>query len=400
MRPIHLLVDIGIAAALSAAMLIEMVLDTDSDSEITPGAVAVILLAVAPLAVLRRHHPGWALLGSMLALVPLQAVIPIYQTIPFPSMVAGYSLALVAERRTVVLAGLAVAPAVLANLAVVSDHGLMSVETVKNLAFVFLPLVLGLAVRNRRDYLEALVERAETAERTREEEARRRVDEERLRIARDLHDLVAHSLVAINVQAGVAAHVQDPDPETNRQTFRDIKQVSGEALADLRTTLGVLRPGDNEAPVAPTPGLEQLSDLAGVLRTSGVSVDLDIDDGARGVAGPVGAAAYRIVQEALTNVMRHASPTRARVTVRRDGASLRLEVENDPPAAGRPPAPGSGHGVQGMRERAAAAGGTLSAGPTSAGGWLVRSSLPLTAQPVGSDVPDKEQAPEQEPAVR
>ena len=91
MRPVHLLIDIGIAAARAAAMLVEMVLDTDSDSEITPGAVAVILLAVAPLAVLRRHHPGWALFGSMLALVPLQAVVPIYQTIPFPSMVAGYS---------------------------------------------------------------------------------------------------------------------------------------------------------------------------------------------------------------------------------------------------------------------------------------------------------------------
>jgi signal transduction histidine kinase len=295
MRSLHHLTDVGIAAALAAAMLVELVLDTDSDSETTPAAVAVILLAVAPVAILRRRHPGWALALSMLALVPLQAVLPIHQTIPFPSMVAGYSLALVAQRRTVLIAGLAVAPAVVANLALVSDHGLMSIETVKNLAFVFLPLVVGVAVRNRRDYLTALVERAETAERTREEEARRRVDEERLRIARDLHDLVAHSLVAINVQAGVAAHVQDPDPETNRQTFRDIKQVSGEALADLRTTLGVLRAGDTEAPVAPTPGLTRVADLAGVLRTSGVEVSLDLVEETAEVPGAVGAAAYRIV---------------------------------------------------------------------------------------------------------
>ena len=365
-----LVVDVGIAAVLAAAMLRELALDTDSDADTTPAAVAVILLAVLPVALLRRRRPGWALGLSMLALVPLQMVLPIYQTIPIPSMVAGYSYAVVADRRRAVLAAGLVAPAVLANLVVASDHGLLSFETFKNLAFVFLPLALGAAVHDRRAYQDALIERAETAERTREEEARRRVDEERLRIARDLHDMVAHSLVAINVQAGVAAHVQDPDPETNRQTFRHIKQVSGEALADLRTTLGVLRAGDAEAPVAPTPGLEQVADLVGALGTSGVEVALDLDEDTRTVGGTAGAAAYRIVQEALTNVMRHAGPTRARVSVRREGATLRLEVENDAPATGRPPSPGSGHGLQGMRERAVAAGGTLHAGPT-AEWWLV-----------------------------
>ena len=225
-----LLVDVGIAAVLAAAMLRELALDTDSDADTTPAAVAVIVLAVLPVALLRSRRPGWALALSMLALIPLQMVLPIYQTIPIPSMVAGYSYAVVADRRRAVLAASLVAPAVLANLVVASDHGLLSFETFKNLAFVFLPLALGAAVHDRRAYQDALIERAETAERTREEEARRRVDEERLRIARDLHDMVAHSLVAINVQAGVAAHVQDPDPETNRQTFRDIKQVSGEAL--------------------------------------------------------------------------------------------------------------------------------------------------------------------------
>ncbi|QIK67276.1 sensor histidine kinase [Nocardioides sp. HDW12B] len=381
------LVDVGIAVVLATAMLRELALDTDSDADTTPAAVAVIVLAVLPVALLRSRRPGWALALSMLALVPLQMVIPIHQTIPIPSMVAGYSYAVVADRRRAVLAASLVAPAVLANLAVASDHGLLSFETFKNLAFVFLPLALGAAAHDRRAYQEALVDRAETAERTREEEAKRRVDEERLRIARDLHDMVAHSLVAINVQAGVAAHVQDPDPETNRQTFRHIKQVSGEALADLRTTLGVLRAGDAEAPVAPTPGLDQLPDLVAVLATSGVTVDLDVDPaltaGSRAGASTVGAATYRIVQEALTNVMRHAGSVGARVTVRRDGARLRVEVENDAPAPGRQPTPGSGHGVQGMRERAAAAGGTLDAGPTPEGGWRVRASLPLTADAAG-----------------
>lgn len=388
-----LVVDVGIAVVLATAMLRELALDTDSDADTTPAAVAVIVLAVLPVALLRSRRPGWALTFSMLALVPLQMVLPIYQTIPIPSMVAGYSYAVVADRRRAVVAAAIVAPAVLANLAVASDHGLLSFETFKNLAFVFLPLALGAAVHDRRAYQDALLERAETAERTREEEARRRVDEERLRIARDLHDMVAHSLVAINVQAGVAAHVQDPDPETNRQTFRHIKQVSGEALADLRTTLGVLRAGDAEAPVAPTPGLGEVADLVGVLGTSGVEVDLDLDDDAGAVSGTAGAAAYRIVQEALTNVMRHAGPTRARVSLRRDGDTLRLEVENDAPAAGRALSPGSGHGLQGMRERAVAAGGTLRAGATASGGWLVRAELPLS-------VAARTSTPERETSLR
>jgi len=375
---LRLAADVGIAAALAAAMLVELVLTDGEGAQVTATAVALIVIAVAPVLV-RPRHPGWALAGCLVAVLLVESVLEIYQTIPFPSMVAAYSLALVVNRRRIAVLALVLVPGVLVNLAVVSEHPFVNVETVKNLAFVFFPLVLGMAVRDRRDYLAALVERAETAERNNEEEARRRVDEERLRIARDLHDLVAHSLVAINVQAGVAAHVQDPDPETNRQAFRDIKQVSGEALADLRTTLGVLR-GSDDAPVAPTPGLDQLADLAGVLRSSGVEVDLDLSAEARLGSGTVGATAYRIVQEALTNVMRHASPTRARVVVRRDGERLVLEVENDPSSSGRAPTPGTGHGLQGMRERAAVVGGSLAAGPTSRGGWLVSAELPLSAE--------------------
>ena len=142
------------------------------------------------------------------------------------------------------------------------------------------PLLLGAAVRNRRDYHAALVDRAETAERTRDEEARRRVGEERLRIARDVHDVVAHAMVAINVQAGVGAHLLDRDPEQARQTLADIKKVSGEALSDLRSTLGVLREpgttgrrrsGRRRACASSTswPGES--------LRTAGVEVDLDVD---------------------------------------------------------------------------------------------------------------------------
>ncbi len=323
-----------------------------------------------------------SLVGCFLALILVESVIEIYQTIPFPSMIAGYTLASRISRRRAILVGLVLAPVVLVNLAVVTPHTFWSVETPKNLAFVALPVVLGIATRNRHDYLAALVDRAETAERTREEEARRRVDEERLRIARDLHDLVAHALVAINVQAGVAAHVRDPDPETNRRTFRDIKQVSGDALADLRGTLGLLRGSDESAPTAPTAGLADLSDLAARLEGTGVDLTLRIDLGAAGTAPlptAVDATGYRIVQEALTNVMRHAAPTRALVDVRREDGAVVLEVSDDgtaDPSARREPAQGSGNGLRGMRERAAVVGGTLDAGPYDGGGWRVVARLP------------------------
>ena len=150
-------------------------------------------------------------------------------------------------------------PAVVAAVLIFSDHRtLLDAEIPKNLVFVAAPLLLGAAVRNRRDYLAALVDRAETAERTRDEEALRRVGEERLRIARDVHDVVAHAMVAINVQAGVGAHLLDRDPEQARRTLKDIEKVSSEALSDLRSTLGMLREGAAEndgAPIRPAQGL-------------------------------------------------------------------------------------------------------------------------------------------------
>jgi signal transduction histidine kinase len=307
-------------------------------------------------------------------------------------MLCGYSLALVVDRRRTVIAGLALVPAVLLAIGVYSEgHALLDAEVPKNLVFVAAPLLLGAAVRNRRDYLAALVDRAETAERTRDEEARRRVGEERLRIARDVHDVVAHAMVAINVQAGVGAHLLDRDPEQARRTLEEIKKVSGEALADLRSTLGVLRSREDAttdtAPVMPAQGLAELEELGASLRAAGVQVDLDIDPAAATLPAGVAGTGYRIVQEALTNVVRHASGTKAWVHVRRDQGPdhdrLVIDVRDDGsggPTSERTP-PGSGNGVRGMRERAVVVGGTLEAGPCDEGGWRVHATLPVEAGP-------------------
>ena len=256
-------------------------------------------------------------------------------------------------------------------------------EIPKNLAFVAAPLLLGSAQRERRAAHAALVERAETAERTRDEEARRRVGEERLRIARDVHDLVAHAMVAINVQAGVGAHLIDRDPEQARRNLQDIKRVSGDALTDLRATLGTLRSPEEEpagAPVLPTQGLHELEELGASLRSAGIEVELDIDPASSTVPAAVAATGYRIVQEALTNVVRHAHGAHARVRVAREDEHVVIDVTDDGRGAvpvGAPAPDGSGHGVRGMRERAEAAGGTLEAGPRAGGGWHVRATLPV-----------------------
>ncbi len=380
-RPVDLALDLSVVVLIATAMLVEARIDDTTAVDAT--TIGLVVLAVLPLLV-RRRHPVASLVGCFLVLFLLENVIEIYQTIPLPAMLAGYSVARSGDRRRAIWLFAVLVPVVLINVALVAEHSFLSWETPKNLAFVALPVVLGIAARNRQDFLDSLVERAESAERTREEEARRRVDEERLRIARDLHDLVAHALVAINVQAGVAAHVGDPDPETSRRTFRHIKDVSGEALADLRGTLGILRAAGDDAPISPTAGLADLPDLRVRLEGAGVQLELDLDPGAEQLPVAVGSTGFRIVQEALTNVMRHAAPTTAHVVVRREANEVVVEVSDDGPLDQQARESGSGNGVRGMRERARAVGGTLDAGPRPEGGWRVRARLPLVAVPQGA----------------
>lgn len=363
--------DLGVVALLAVAMYAEAWL---RGCALSPAAVVAI--AVAPLpTLLRRTHPGWGLALCMALLYVVFLFVDVHNTVPFSSMLCGYSLALVVDRRRALLAGLVLVPFVVGALVLFSHEPRdVLVGLPQNLAFVAAPLLLGVAVRNRRDYLAALLDRAETAERTREEEAARRVSEERLRIAQDVHDVVAHAMVAINVQAGVGMHLLDRDPERARRTLADIRQASGDALTDLRSTLGVLR--SSEAPVAPAQSLADLSELAAGLRSAGLDVALHLDPGALSVSSGTGTTGYRIVQEALTNVVRHAGSAHARIDVRRLDGQVVISVDDDGPTEPRPPAPaGSGNGVRGMSERAAALGGTVEAGPHG-DGWRVRAVLP------------------------
>jgi len=332
-------------------------------------AVPLIWRSVAPLAVLSAvtllvfPSMAWAE-GSMFDLLA--------------PAIALYTVADLGE--TPVTIGAAVVAFVLGlvGVALFSEHPILRLDTLKTEAILLLPLVCGRLVREKRANTEALRERAERAEATREEEARRRVSEERLRIAREVHDVVAHAMVAINVQAGVAAHVVDRRPEQALTALEEIKRVSGEALRDLRETLGVLREPQAAAPTEPAHGLDAVDELADGLRAAGLDVAVQ-RDGCDRVPSAIGATAYRIVQEALTNVLRHApDATRAEVDLRVRADALEVAVVDDGTGQGAGDS-GSGNGLRGMRERAAAVGGRVEAGPMPIG-WAVRAQLPL---PVG-----------------
>lgn len=237
--------------------------------------------------------------------------------------------------------------------------------------FAWISLVMGLGelAKARRD-------RAEQAAATQAELDRRQASEERLRIAREVHDVLAHHVSLINVQSGVALHLIDSQPEQVREALTAIKQSSKEVLVELRNILGVLRDVDRGAPRHPVASLDQLDRLLERMRTAGLPVELVVTGERRAVPKGVDAAALRIIQESLTNTYRHAGPTRATVTLGYLPGSLRVQIDDegrgDPAASSE----GTGNGLTGMRQRAEALDGTFEAGPKPGGGFRVLASFP------------------------
>ena len=287
-------------------------------------------------------------------------------------VVALFTVALVGDRQRSLLVG-GVTAVVLVATTLAVDGKIELANAVIRLLLVFGALAVGDTIRSRRALRAAALRQAEREERDREEESRRRVADERLRIARDLHDSLAHALVAINVRAGVAAHLTDSQNPT--AALLDIKSVSADALRDLRATLSLLREQGEAAPVSPALDLAALPELLNRARASGLDADIDIEVNGEAVPTPVGRAAFRIVQEALTNVVRHAHASSAHVVVATGNGALRVEVTDD----GRGGTGGTeGHGLRGMAERAAALGGRIDTGPRAEGGWRVEAVLPLS----------------------
>lgn len=237
---------------------------------------------------------------------------------------------------------------------------------------------LGESVRARRAHIAQLEQRTEELERAREELAASAVAGERLRIARELHDVVAHSLGVIAVQAGVGAHVIETNPREAKRSLEAIEQASKSALAEIRGLLGLLRSDDDEAGKTPAPRISDLRVLADEMAAAGVDVDLELDSAVANLAPSLELTIFRVIQEALTNVVRHARASRATVMVARAADGLRIEVVDDGRAQVAPS--GGGHGLVGMRERVGMHGGTLTAGPLEGGGFKVAVSIPLESR--------------------
>jgi signal transduction histidine kinase len=248
-----------------------------------------------------------------------------------------------------------------------------------HVALAAVTILLGEVVRNRKALTEETRERLRLAEEDREREAARRVAEERVRIARELHDTVAHSMATITVQAGSALHILDEhSSQSVRAALTAIRDTSKGALKELRATLGVLRDGA-EPETEGSAGLDRLPALLDAVRAAGVSVTFEVHGRAVPLSPSADHSAYRILQESLTNVLRHGGPTvRARVKMAYDQAGVAIEVTDD--GQGVPAeSDGGGHGLGGMRERAEAVGGTLTAGPRPGGGFVVSARLPTQA---------------------
>jgi signal transduction histidine kinase len=350
-----------------------------------PAALLLVVAASAVLAV-RRWHPvpvlvvstgciaAFSLLGYVNGAVMVAAPFALYTVVTRVSLLR--ALAFAAGTTAVLMAASAAN-----NPFGPTGGGFYLIP-----AMIALALFIGTAVANQRA-------RAAIARDKAEEEGRRRVDEERLRIARDLHDVVAHTMATINVQASVAAHLLGENPAAVGNALQSIRQSSKDGLRELRTILNVLRQADEGEPTQPAPSLAQLDALIARSGSAGLPVTLRRAGEPLPLPPAAELAAYRIVQESLTNVLKHAGPAAtAEVSLTYDGSALRIEVSDD--GIGPAPRPGGseiGHGLIGMRERAVSAGGTLAAGPGPGGGYRVSAVLPADD---GRGVQDREPAGE------
>jgi signal transduction histidine kinase len=325
----------------------------------------------------RRRAPGLTLaVTGALALLLLHLQPTAGATAVIAPAVALYSLALRRGSRERAVAAVAAVVAIVAADALHSGASTL-LQTLGHVLLVAIPLLIAEVHRTRNANLELLQERLALAERTREQEAERRAEQERLRIARDLHDVMAHTLTTINVQAATAAQLLDSNPAHARTALETIEDASRDAINELRAVLGVLREGaDADAPLAPAPGLDRLPDLVARAREEGVEVDLEVS-GERPTRLPdaVSLAAFRIAQESLTNARRHAAGADVRIALAFDPGTLGLVVENGTAIVAAVNGTSAGVGIMGMRERAVTVGGTFEARPVG-GGFRVEARLP------------------------
>jgi signal transduction histidine kinase len=355
--------------ALGAAVLAATVAWTlRHDRSATAAGLALAVVQSLPLLV-RRQRP----LLVLSVIVAASAVASAFGDLPpFASALALYTVAAHLDRRRALQAGLLALVALAAPL--LRETGYQPGDFVFHIAAFGAAWLVGDNVRTRRAYYRELEARAERLEREREENARRAVAEEQARIARELHDVIAHNVSVMVVQATAANDVFDTHPERARDALRSIEATGRSALTELRRLLGVVRPSPHERR-QPQPGLASLGALLEQVRATGLEVDLELEGELDDLPAGLDLSAYRIVQEALTNTLKHAHAHAVSVRLERRNHELEVEVRDD--GVGTEAQPASGQGLIGMRERASLVGGVLESGPADDGGFVVRARFPL-----------------------
>ncbi len=362
------LISVVVVAAMLLGVLATWIIRPDRQ----PNVLDVVLPLVAAAGVLlRKRYPVAALVVVSVAVVAYYPFARLDGPLIFVPFLVLYTAAdhghLIAAIATGAASLLLMGLGETGDVRHVDDSALAMIA-----GWVVAAIAAGSVSRNRRAYLQEADRRVREAEHGREEEARRRAGEERLRIARELHDVLGHNVSLINVQAAAALHGLKKRPEDAERALRTIKDTSKETLRELRTTLGVLRQVDEDAPTAPADSLGRIDAL---VAASGLAVRTELSGPLDGVPVEVDLAATRIIREALTNVSRHSGTKEATLSISNTSGNIMIRVEDDGPGAVF--TEGSGYGLQGMRERATALGGRLDAGPRPQGGFQVVAELPL-----------------------
>jgi signal transduction histidine kinase len=333
--------------------------------------IPIALFAALPLFV-RRRRPLLVLAVTTAATVLMLAIWGLYN--PFPVGVALYTVSDRCERRTSLLAGVAALVALVPPLGAHVGWSAPRELAGRLLGFAVAWLV-GDSVGTRRRYVAALEERAERLEREQAAQAARAVAEEQARISRELHDVIAHNVSVMVVQAAAASDVFESRPDRAREALRNIEQTGRAALGELRRLLGSVRGvGDK---YAPQPGLDRLGELTAQVRAAGLDVAVDVEGETRPLPASVDLSAYRVIQEALTNTLKHAHASRAEVVLRYGPDELDVEIRDDGIGARAATGNGKGQGLIGMRERLSLLGGTLRTGPSKDDGFAVSARFPL-----------------------
>ena len=392
LRPSPLVTDVLVAVVLFAIAVVNLA-EVDLLSPVfrrEPDTLAVVLVAAQTLPLTWRRRRPVLVMGLVLTAFMVERVLDYPNTLASAGVVVALH-ALGSElppRQSLRIGG-----SVVAVLTVFTALGALTLESVTwpsvatTFLFTALPLYLGREVHVRRQRIESLEERAARAEREREEEAMRAVAEERARIARELHDVVAHELTVMTLQAEGARRVaRDVDPRVV-DALATIGQTGREGLEEMRRMVAVLRTGPDDTELRPQPGLAGLVELVAHMREAGLDVELEQSGPIGGLAPGVDVNVYRIVQEGLTNVLRHGGPgAHVIVRVHHDDERVEVEVLDDGRGAAATVPPGGdagaagargGHGLVGMRERVALLEGELTAGPRAGGGFAVRATIPV-----------------------